>query len=70
MAAARKRYRNPNWSLHVHTTFNDAGIELLNSSYGRAKQSGLDRAEKLSADDLACSVEALLRSLGVTAFFR
>lgn len=63
----RKRQRNANWPPRVHTTFTPAGLAVLDKTYDFLKgPSGLERASRISAEDLATSIEAMLRATGDT----
>jgi hypothetical protein len=63
--------RRPNWPIWVYGAFNVMGLHMLYETYMYLKQSsGLDRAAKLSADDVASSVYAQLKSAGETKYFK
>lgn len=64
---SEKRPRRPVWPLWVYDTFNERGLVHLENSYRYLKdESGLDRAARLSADDIASSIYAELQSTGRT----
>jgi hypothetical protein len=71
MATPHRRHRNPNWPPQVHTTFTPAGLAVLDKTYDYLKgPSGLERASRISAEDLAASIEAMLRATGNTHLLR
>ncbi len=70
-SSRRKRYRKPKWPTWVYATFNARGLELLEAAYAHLKdRSDLDRASRISAEDLASSILTHLRVTGDRACLR
>jgi hypothetical protein len=63
-------HRPPNWPDWVEDVFTEEGIRLLNMAYEHAKNSGLERSKKVSAEDLATAAAACWLVAGRTDLLR
>lgn len=64
---ATRSMRRPNWPAWVFSTFTPKGLSVLERSFVEVKTSGVfERGTRISAEDHATAVAALLRSEGRT----
>ena len=69
--SASRRPRRPDWPRWVYDTYNERGLVHLEATYRQLKDaSDLERAGRISADDVASSITAQLRVEGRTDLFR
>lgn len=60
----------PKWPDWLEDVFTEEGIRLLNMAYDHAKNSGLERSKKVSAEDLATAAAACWLVAGRTDLLR